>query len=115
LAKGDSNTARRNAMTKQNVPPGLTRCEVCGEYRGRVRSGDLDHEPPGTDPERMIPVWCMCGDGSTLCPRCKRNRMRRPFTNRYDPAQNVVWHVNQWSGLAGCAECRERYIQERGY
>ncbi len=67
------------------IPPGLTRCPVCGEYRGSN-------------------VTCLCE--GILCRRCEKNRIHRPISNSYDPETNTIRHHPWFSYLKPCNACR---------
>lgn len=91
------------------VPSGLVKCEVCGEYKGNVKEKDLNWEGHALradkrESDAILSVSCLC-DG-VLCPRCKRNKMRRPISNSYDETTNQVWHTPVFIGMAGCSQCR---------
>ena len=96
-----------------SVPNGLSRCPVCGEYKGSARAGDLNWNfpPLAPDPESSIKVTCLC-DG-ILCRRCKRNKIHRPISNSYSPASNSIGHWPYFSGLLPCDECREKEEREK--
>jgi hypothetical protein len=124
-------------MTKKEIPKGLHKCEVCGEYKGKVLKRDLNWGNDDIDvvesikrvtgrdqselekslsatrdaqrqSEEIITVSCLC-DG-ILCPGCKKNKIHRPSSNSYDPESNTIGH---WPGItfAGqylCGECRKK-------
>lgn len=118
------------------IPEGIQQCATCGEYRGRCTARDLDHgysaedlagippryakaivegaaimKPPD---EKIIVVSCLC-DG-IVCPQCKKGRMHRPISNRYDPESNRVWHYPHLYYLRGCDACAaERAARDAEY
>jgi len=91
------------------IPKGLIKCEVCGDYKGEARAGDLNQNSPPSDPEQMIGVSCKCE--WILCPKCGVEKMRRPISNYYDEADNQIWHSSFVLGWAGCKTCRENTRQ----
>jgi len=96
---------------KRLVPKGLYRCEKCGEYKGVVKAKDLDWDyyfdkPAMEEKEEDIIASCLC-DG-ILCPKCKKNKVRRPISNHYDIESNTIDHSPWFMGMMGCGECRKR-------
>ena len=87
------------------IPAGLTRCPICGEYKGKVRAGDLNNKWLSADPKKLIGVICLCY--GILCKRCGRNKIHRPISNEYDEATNKVWHIPYFGECIPCAECRK--------
>ncbi len=95
------------------TPPGLTRCPVCGEYRGSILARYLDWnvEPldaSGLDEE--IDVSCLCE--GILCRRCEKNRIHRPISNSYDPGTNTILHHPWFSYLKPCSACRSGEMEQ---
>ena len=124
-------------MTKKEIPKGLHKCEVCGEYKGKVLKRDLNWGDDDIDvvesikrvtgrdqselekslsatrdaqrqSEEIITVSCLY-DG-ILCPGCKKNKIHRPSSNSYDPESNTIGH---WPGITFtrqylCDECRKK-------
>ncbi len=90
-------------MKKNKIPEGLLKCGKCGEYKGEATE---DEE------EGPLEVICIC-DGM-LCPRCRRNKIRRPISNFFDEATNSVWHSPYFIGWALCSRCidEDRMIRE---
>ncbi len=88
-------------MKKNNVPEGLHKCAVCGEYKGQVIE---DGE------EGNITVSCICS--GILCHKCKVNMMRRPISNSYDEESNTIGHCPYFMGWFGCWECRNEKFNE---
>lgn len=104
------------------IPKGLVRCEVCGEYRGRVSGRDLYWNTRGLDPNDELDriefemrldlalddytVTCLC-DGIP-CPRCLVNKIHRPISNSYDPATNEIGHWSYLTAAMPCPECRAK-------
>ena len=94
------------------VPPGLTRCPVCGEYRGSTLAQHLTwNEPLGSSElNEVIEVRCICGGGP--CRRCGK-MMRRPISDYYDERTNSIIHVPYFVGMFPCRECRSRERREQ--
>jgi|GEM_PF-2958585 len=95
------------------VPEGLHRCEICGEYNGKVQRKDLNWETTfevlfsGTkDSEEYIGVSCLCK--GPLCKKCEKNRIHRPISNSYDEKKNTFGHWPWFTGMMHCAECRQK-------
>ncbi len=88
------------------IPPGLTRCPVCGEYRGSILVRYLDwNEPPdASELDEEIDVTCLCE--GILCRRCEKNKIHRPISNSYDPETGTIRHHPWFSYLKPCNECR---------
>ncbi len=100
-------------MANKKIPNGLSKCEICGEYKGRVVEKDLNWESyfdkeNKKNSTEYLTVSCLC-DG-ILCPKCKKNKIHRPISNYYYPEKNQIWHVPYFGGMIPCAECRERRI-----
>lgn len=122
-------------MTKKEIPKGLYKCEVCGEYKGKVLKRDLNWGDDDVDvvesikrvtgrdqndlekdlsairdaqrqSEEITTVSCLC-DG-ILCPRCKKNKIHRPISNSYDPESNTIGHWPYFTGMMGCEKCRKK-------
>jgi len=94
------------------IPPGLTRCPVCGEYRGYTLARHLQWNEPLDASERddVFEVKCICEGIS--CRRCGK-MMHRPISNYYDERTNSVWHVPYFVGMVSlCRECRSRKRSE---
>ena len=84
------------------IPPGLTRCPVCSEYRGSTLARHLNWNATPYEPDEVILVRCIC-DG-ILCRRCGK-KMHRPISNYYDEEANKIWHVPYFMGMFPCREC----------
>jgi len=96
---------------KALIPEGLHKCEKCGEYRGNVMKKDLNwedsfHKEEAEKSEEYLGVSCLC-DG-ILCHKCKKNKIHRPVSNTYYADTNRIEHYPYFSGMMGCAECREK-------
>jgi|SRR3990172_6164048 len=94
-----------------NIPKGLTKCQVCGEYNGKVRKKDLNSVNPALQEELKeskgySTVTCLC-DGIP-CPYCKKTQIHQPISNTYDAETNTVWHHPWFSAQAGCDNCRKQ-------
>ena len=82
------------------VPPGLSRCPVCNQYRGTIGiSDDSVHSRKKGD---SLEVQCIC-DG-ILCPRCKVNRTLRPGTNQWGD-RGGFGHTSDLAAGLPCREC----------
>lgn len=103
-------TEEEIAALGKKIPEGLVKCEVCGEYRGRIMSKDLnwsdsfDKENKEKSDE-YLGVSCLC-DG-VLCRRCKTNKVHRPISNSYDEKSNSVSHWPYFAGMMPCIECKK--------
>ena len=87
------------------IPPGLTRCTVCGEYRGSTLARHLNWNDPldASELDEVIEVRCICE--GIACRRCGK-MMHRPTSNYYDERDNAIWHVPYFRGMLPCRECR---------
>ena len=112
----------RKKQRKKTVPPGMVKCDVCGEYRGTAKIGELswdDHikvfgtpiRIPERDPEEVRSASCLC-QGS-LCRRCNKNKVHRSGTNSYCPEANTIEHWPWFSNMIPCGECRAKEKQEK--
>lgn len=72
---------------------GLTKCEVCGEYKGQAIFGS-----------KKIGIKCICE--GILCTSCGATKIRRPISNIYDEATDTFWHAPFF--LRTCPACRKR-------
>ena len=91
-----------------SVPEGLEKCMICGEYKGRVKSRNLnwDNVPFKEQykiSEEQIRVSCWCD--SIVCPHCGKGTIRRPATNYYVAQDNRIVHVPYFRSSFGCREC----------
>jgi hypothetical protein len=82
-------------MANIKILRSLHKCEVCGEYKGRLKKSD-----------KYLTVYCLC-DG-ILCCKCKRNKIHRPISNYYDEANNKIWHSPWFSYMKFCDECKNK-------
>ena len=89
------------------VPPGLSRCPVCNEYRGTL--GLDDESPHSRGKGDFLSVQCIC-DG-ILCPRCKVNRIHRPISNVWTE-RGGFGHVPYFAARGSCKECRAKTDDE---
>ena len=92
------------------IPEGLVRCEVCGEYRGKVMYKDLNWEGSfdkenKEKSEECLGVSCLCE--GILCAKCKKNKIHRPISNSYNEEDNSIGHWPYFSGMRPCDECRK--------
>jgi len=90
----------------KKIPEGIVKCDKCGEYKGKVKKKDLNwnsliSEEAG---EEYVTASCIC-DG-ILCPKCKKNKIRRPGSNEYDVEENEIWHSPILPCTRVCDECR---------
>ena len=95
-------------VTEDRLPPGLVRCERCGEFNGTTKRKFLRPEAPRPWLKRhdRISVTCLCG--GIVCPRCKKNMIHRPVSNSYEEKTNEIGHWPWFSGMMPCKECRQR-------
>jgi hypothetical protein len=86
------------------IPPGLTCCPVCGEYRSSTLAHNLTWNEPldASELDEVIELRCIC-DG-ILCRRCGM-KMHRPISNYYDEQDNAIWHVPYFRGRLPCKKC----------
>jgi|SRR5215208_3247455 len=95
----------------RRIPPGLTRCPVCGEYRGSTLARHIDCNEPldASELDDVFEVKCICE--GIPCRRCGKRR-HRPISNYYEERTNQIWHVPYFVGMSPyCGEClsaRER-------
>lgn len=85
------------------VPPGLSRCPVCNEYRGTI--GIDDESPHSRVKGDLLSVQCIC-DG-ILCRRCNVNRIHRPISNVWTE-RGGFGHVPYFAAWGSCNECRAK-------
>ena len=78
-------------------PEGLTRCEMCGEFKGTWV--DEEYED---DIDRLWVVECLC-DG-VACTTCG-TRKHRPLSNYWDEERGHPWHVPWFEGIRPCGNC----------
>lgn len=93
------------------IPEGLVKCEVCGEYKGKVMENDLNWQDGSDEAKReeskeYVTVSCLC-DGIP-CPKCKKNKIHKPVSNSYDAKTNTIGHAPYFSGMMGCEDCRKK-------
>lgn len=90
------------------VPDGLTRCPVCGEYRGVMALKDVS-DPEGLhrdkNPDTPLRVQCICG--GVLCPRCKVNKFHRPTSNVWTERGGFA-HVPALRACFPCDDCNAK-------
>ena len=91
-------------MSKDQLPAGFVRCNVCGEFNGSTDAKNLSGK--NYSRREKVSVTCLCH--GVLCPRCKTTLIHRPVSNTYYPDGNEVWHWPYFAALAGCAECRSK-------
>lgn len=109
----EPDNAPRNEAALLPVPEGLSRCPICGEYRGVMRLGHVSgfdssifrYEEPSTS----LTVQCIC-DG-VLCPICKKNRFHRPISNTWTE-RGGFGHVPYFRGWFPCDECYRKRNEE---
>ena len=89
------------------IPPGLRRCETCGELRGTFSVSEAGVPTSCAD----VTVTCIC-DGIP-CGRCGTNPIRRPITNHYDEQTGRVWHTPYFGHLIHCDTCRAADAERR--
>ena len=96
----------------ENLEKHMNKCEKCGEYKGAIKSKDLNWDgtflkEEAEKSEEYIGVSCLC-DG-ILCSKCKINKIYRPISNSYDAESNRIEHWPWFSGMRPCYECRKKY------
>ena len=84
----------------------LIHCPECGMWAGVINRADLKNSSNRRGRDQFVTVLCRC-DGP-LCKRCGKNRIWRPISNHYDPADDSIWHTPHFGGLVPCDECKER-------
>ena len=82
------------------VPPGLSRCPVCNQYRGTI--GIVDDSIHSRKKGDSTEVQCICH--GILCPRCKVNRTLRPGTNQWGE-RGGFGHTSYLAVGLPCREC----------
>ena len=82
------------------IPPGLTRCDTCGEQRGT----SYFSEPYVPELLTRTEISCIC-DG-IRCRCCDRGMIRRPISNYWDEKRSRVVHVPWFGGYTPCPDCR---------
>ncbi|TAJ13521.1 hypothetical protein EPO56_03130 [Patescibacteria group bacterium] len=89
---------------------GLVKCEVCGEYKGKVQSKYLNWATPleGDEGEEFIDVTCICE--GIPCAKCKKNKIHRPISNSYNEEDNSISHAPYFAGMMPCSECKEKEL-----
>jgi len=95
-----------------SIPPELTRCPVCDEYRGSAPARRLNWNEPLEAFKRddVFEVKSVC-EGISC--RCCGKMLRRPIFNYYDEETNTVWHVPYFVGMVTlCRECRSKHGTE---
>jgi hypothetical protein len=78
------------------LPPGLFRCEQCGEVRGTTWGPCYDGS---------VGPWkstCLCE--GLICKKCGERSVPRPISNSYNPRDGHFWHVPYFG--TGCRRCR---------
>lgn len=73
------------------IPEGLVKCDVCGEYKGRVTEDENEGE---------LLVQCIC-DG-VECRNCGK-KIHKPISNYFDETISSVIHVPHSKDL--CSDC----------
>lgn len=95
----------REQQKKRDEQEGLVKCEVCGEYQGKVMSKDLNWDNPfdkknKEKSEEYLGVSCLCV--GIPCPKCEKNKIHRPISNSYDERSNSIEHWPWFSGMMSC-------------
>jgi hypothetical protein len=98
----------------KRIPPGLVRCDVCGDYQGTTFEKYLARNPdapddPFYDPDRAVSAQCRCQ--GPLCKYCGVNRIHRPMSSHYHEDINMILHVPAFAGGAPCDSCASRTRQ----
>lgn len=89
-----------------SIPPGFTRCEMCGEFNGTTKAKYLDWAgfTNVPDPEDEVSVGCLCR--GVQCRLCGQIRIHRPLSRSYLEPVNMIVCWSVLTGLLPCAECR---------
>ena len=94
----DEDVARLSGTGPDGLPPGLRRCETCGQPRGEhlsVRGLDHDERNP-----RVIPVHCRC-DNHNRCAACGGPLAEQRLSAWYwDEERAGAWYVAAYCGLS---------------
>ena len=85
------------------VPPGLSRCPDCNQYRGTI--GIADDSIHSRKKGDSLEVQCICD--RILCSRCKVNRILRPGTNQWGE-RGGFGHTPYFVAGLPCRACREK-------
>ena len=94
--------------SKEKIPEGFVKCQVCGEYNGETKKKNLNWGDSAIKVlgEEDISVSCLCQ--GIICRKCGKNKIHRPISNSYYQEDNSVWHHSYLSGMRFCDECREQ-------
>lgn len=100
----------------QRIPPGLLRCDTCGEFSGTTFEKYLAPNPQGFrdptyDPERAVTALCRCH--GSLCRGCSMHRIPRPMSGHYHRDINRVLYVPSFAACVLCDSCASRSRLER--
>jgi hypothetical protein len=80
------------------LPPGLYRCEECGEIRGTTwgpcEDGSVVHSKS----------TCICE--GIVCRQCGQGRLHRPISDLYHLEDSHFWHFPYFTAAGGCDRCR---------
>jgi hypothetical protein len=82
------------------IPPGLTKCKMCGEYEGWVYRFFLTDGLAAPDATHELHASCACP--SYPCPRCKIGKIRARDAKRYVPDEN---RLVPWPKEGACKSC----------
>lgn len=98
LTKGGQRATLEEAVTLagtqcNRVPRGLTRCEDCGEWRGRC----LDPSPQFAG--QVMDVHCRCANDNRCAACGELLHARKLNANMYNERDGHIWHTPGFSGL----------------
>jgi hypothetical protein len=86
-------TGRLAGNQENGVPNGLTKCPVCGEWKGEC----LDPAPNFAG--MVMRVSCLC-DNDNFCARCGQPLYERKLNaNFFNTSDGHIWHVPGFPGL----------------
>jgi hypothetical protein len=99
------------AIRRQRLPPGLVRCDTCGECTGITCEKYLSQRPdifddPTYDPDRRVKALCRCH--GPFCRICGVNRIPRPIAGHYNEQVNQILHVPHFAAARPCETCASR-------
>ena len=94
------------------IPEGLIKCEVCNIYRGEVMGRDINWgvyvlRDEMEKMEEPLTILCLC-ESTLLCSKCKKNKIYRSGSMRYDERDNSIWFRPCFASLVPCKECRTK-------
>lgn len=85
--------------TRYPVPPGLSKCPVCDEYKGSLGTVHEDGL------SLALNVTCIC-EGIPCC-RCGVNKVHRPISNSWTE-RGGLGHWPYFANMIPCPDCRAK-------